>query len=233
MRDSDDSTLNAADPAASASRITCATTLRKLGHAIVGHSVDDTILERISALVHDVLPDVVNAPPRSRPVEDMKRRLFNSAPADGESLEHYPDCIVSGPANPMGIALTCHRDGDDAAASVTFGAAFEGAPGRAHGGIVAAAFDDVMGFVLSMVSTPAYTGRLTVNYLGPTPLATELEFRARLRRKEGRKLWIEGEATVDGERFAEAEGLFIAIPAEQFCTTDDRGSSGGHNGRSL
>ena len=145
-----------------------------------------------------------------------KRRLFEAAPEDGGSLEHYPDCIVSGPANPMGIALTCHRDGDDAAASVTFGAAFEGAPGRAHGGIVAAAFDDVMGFVLSMVSTPAYTGRLTVSYLGPTPIGTELQFRARLQRQDGRKLWIEGEATVDGDRFAEAEGLFIAVPAEHF-----------------
>lgn len=216
MRDSDLQFLVPTDPAASASRVACATALRELGHAIVGHSVDDAVLERVRALVHDVLPDVVSAPPRSRPVEDMKRRLFDAAPADGESLEHYPDCIVSGPANPMGIALTCHRDGDDAAASVTFGAAFEGAPGRAHGGIVAAAFDDVMGFVLSMLSTPAYTGRLTVSYLGPTPLGTELQFRARLRQQDGRTLWIEGEATVDGHRFAEAEGLFIAVPAEHF-----------------
>lgn len=208
--------LDRIDPAASHSRIACATALRELGHAIVGHAVDDAVLDRVRGFVDDVLPAFDGAPPRSRPVDDMKRRLFDVAPQDGESLEHYPDCIVSGPANPMGIALSCHRAGDDAVASVRFGAAFEGAPGRAHGGMVAAVFDDVMGFVLSMLSTPAYTGRLTVSYLAPTPLGVDLEFRARLRERDGRKLWIDGEAIADGVRFAEADGLFIAIPLEQF-----------------
>ena len=73
-----------------------------------------------------------------------------------------------------------------------------------------------MGFVLSMLRTPAYTGRLTVSYLAPTPLEVDLEFRARLRERDGRKLWIDGEAIADGVRFAEADGLFIAIPLEQF-----------------
>ena len=203
-------------PAATPSRIACATALRQLGHAIVGHAVGDRVLEEVSGFVEGVLPTIRKAPSRSRPVYDMKRRLFDAAPRDGQSLEHYPDCIVSGPANPMGVALTCHREGDDAVASVALGAAFEGAPGRAHGGVVAAVFDDVMGFVLSMQRTPAYTGRLTVSYLAPTPLVTELEFRARLRERSGRKLWIEGEATAQGDRFAEAEGLFISIPAERF-----------------
>ncbi len=204
------------DPAASPSRIACATALRRLGHAIVGRAADDAVLDRIRSFVDDVLPAIEVAAPRSRPVDDMKRRLFGLSPLDGQSLEHYPDCIVSGPANPMGVALTCHREGDDAVATVSLGAAFEGAPGRAHGGIVAAVFDDVMGFVLSMVSTPAYTGRLTVSYLAPTPLGTGLEFRARLRERDGRKLWIDGEAIVDGNRFATAEGLFIAIPLDHF-----------------
>lgn len=201
---------------ASPSRVACATALRELGHSIVGHAVDDDVFDRITSFVRDVLPDVESARLRSRPVDDMKRRLFEVPPLDGHSLEHYPDCVVSGPANPMGMAITCHRDSDDAVAQVSFGAAFEGAPGRAHGGIVAAVFDDVMGFVLSMLQTPAYTGRLTVSYLAPTPLAVDLEFRARLRLRDGRKLWIEGEAIVAGTRFAEAEGLFIAIPYEEF-----------------
>lgn len=190
MPDPDVLPLDRIDPAASHSRIACATALRQLGHAIVGHAVDDAVLDRVRGFVDDVLPAFDGAPPRSRPVDDMKRRLFDVAPQDGESLEHYPDCIVSGPANPMGIALSCHRAGDDAVASVRFGAAFEGAPGRAHGGIVAAVFDDVIDF--------------------------DLEFRARLRERDGRKLWIDGEAIADGVRFAEADGLFIAIPLEQF-----------------
>ena len=38
--------------------------------------------------------------------------------------------------------------------------------------------------------------------------------------RDGRKLWIDGEAIVAGKRFAEAEGLFIAIPYEEFGSLD-------------
>ncbi|RLE21578.1 MAG: hypothetical protein DRJ50_08955 [Actinobacteria bacterium] len=57
---------------------------------------------------------------------------------------------------------------------------------------------------------------MTVSYLAPTPLDRKLQFRARLREREGRKLWIEGEATSGGERFATGEGLFISVPEDRF-----------------
>jgi acyl-coenzyme A thioesterase PaaI-like protein len=197
-------------------RIAAATALRRLGHALVGHEVDGPTLRRIRDLVADLTPTVEAGERRSRPVDDMKRRLFEDAPGDGEAMEHFPDCVVSGVANPMGVAITVRRDGDDAVARVALQAAFEGAPGRAHGGIVAAIFDDTMGFVLSMERTPAFTGRLTVTYRAPTPLDEELEFRCRLRERVDRKLWIDGEAMAGGVTVASAEGLFIAIPPERF-----------------
>jgi acyl-coenzyme A thioesterase PaaI-like protein len=201
---------------ASAARVEAATALRRLGHAVVGHDIGDDVLRRVAAAVTDLLPSVEAGAPRSRPVDDMKRRMFDVPPGDGESMDHFPDCIVSGIANPMGVAIGVHREGDDAVARVTLGAAFEGAPGRAHGGIVAAVFDDTMGFVLAMESTPAFTGRLTVSYAAPTPVGEELEFRCRLRERDGRKLFIDGEASAAGSTVATAEGLFIAIPPERF-----------------
>jgi acyl-coenzyme A thioesterase PaaI-like protein len=143
----------------------------------------------------------------------MKRKLYEAPQTEGPDLEHFPDCVVSGPANPMGVAVSLHRDGDDAVARTSLGAAFEGAPGRAHGGIVAAIFDDTMGLVLKIVSTPAYTGELTIRYLAPTPVGEELEFRARLARREGRKLHMEAEAyrVADGTTLATAKAVFIAI----------------------
>ena len=197
---------------ASPARFAAAGALRRLGHALVGHEVDDDVLDRITALVEEVLPGVEGGSKRHRPVGDMKRRLFDAPPADGATMDHFPDCVVSGGANPMGIAMQVRREGDDAVARVDLGAAFEGAPGRAHGGIVAAVFDDTMGFVLSMHATPAFTGRLSVSYLAPTPVGEEIEFRARLRSREGRKLWIEGEARHAGQCIVTAEGLFIEIP---------------------
>lgn len=198
-----------------AARTEAASALRRLGHAIVGHHVDPAVLHSIAGHVHAWLPELEEAPVRSRPVDDMKRRLFEAPQTDGPDLEHFPDCVVSGPANPMGVAVDLHREGDDAVARTTLGAAFEGAPGRAHGGIVAAVFDDTMGLVLKIISTPAYTGELTIRYLAPTPVGEELEFRARLAGREGRKLFMEAEAfaigTPDRKQVAAAKATFIAI----------------------
>lgn len=195
-----------------AARSRAAAALRRLGHAIVGHHVEPALLDDIAGTVEQWLPVLDNAPPRSRPVDDMKRRLYEQ-PEEGPDLDHFPDCVVSGPANPMGVAVGLHRDGDDAVATVSLGAAFEGAPGRAHGGIVAAVFDDTMGLVLKIIGTPAYTGELTVRYLSPTPVGQELEFRARLTKRDGRKLFMESEATAVATNtvVATAKAVFIAI----------------------
>jgi len=204
------------DVYASDARLDAADALRRLGHALVGHEIEDDTFTAIAMWARAQLPTVEAGAPRSRPVDDMKRRLFDAPPADGDSMDHFPDCVVSGRANPMGIAIEVHREGDDAVARVTLGAAFEGAPGRAHGGIVAAVFDDTMGFVLSMERTPAFTGRLSVSYRAPTPVGEPLEFRCRLAERTDRKLLITGEARHGDQIVAEAEGLFIAIPIERF-----------------
>jgi acyl-coenzyme A thioesterase PaaI-like protein len=199
----------------SEARLAAASALRRLGNAIVGHQVDDTLLERIAQAASEILPEIEAGQPRVRDVEHMKRSVFGTRPEEGGSTDHFPDCVVSGPANPMGIAVTLHREGDDAVARVVLGPAFEGAPQRAHGGIVAAIFDDTLGFVLNMHATPAYTGRLTISYLAPTPVGVEIEFRARLIGRDRRKLFINGEAYHDGQRIAQAEGLFVTIPPER------------------
>ncbi|HLI72783.1 MAG TPA: PaaI family thioesterase [Acidimicrobiales bacterium] len=197
-------------------RLDAAALLRSLGHAIVTHEVGDEHFAEMSAWLRAALARVEEAPARTRPSLEMKRDVFAAAPPDGGARSHFPDCIVTGLANPMGMAAQARRDGDDGVVCTTLGAAFEGAPGRAHGGAVAALFDEVMGFVLSIHATPAYTGRLSVTYRAPTPLGEELEFRARLRSRHGRKLTMEAEARHAGSVIAEAEGIFVAVDPERF-----------------
>lgn len=198
-------------------RIRAASELRALGHLFVSRRASDALLRSIAETASGLAAALRTEPPRERSIDELKRGLFQSDIPDGEGIDHFPDCVVSGQANPMGIAVRVHRDGDDAVASVILESAFEGAPGRAHGGIVAAVFDDTMGFVLSMLRQPAFTGRLTVTYRAPTPVNEHLEFRARLVARDGRKLTIGAEATAaSGVLVAEAEGLFIAIPADRF-----------------
>ncbi|TMK85842.1 MAG: PaaI family thioesterase [Actinobacteria bacterium] len=154
---------------------------------------------------------------RSRPrLAAMKQHMFER-PAEGSPIGTFPDCVVSGDANPMGLDVQFFREGDEAVSRVVLGPAFEGAPNRAHGGVVAAVFDDLMGFVLTIHESPAYTAELTVRYRRPTPVGEQIEFRARLVDRRGRRLQIEAEAIdSDGTKIATATALFITIPRTGF-----------------
>jgi len=197
-------------------RIQAATALRRLGHAIVGHDVQASTFEMVTAAVESWLPAIESAPGRSRSVETMKQHMFER-PAEGTPIGTFPDCVVSGDANPMGLDVQFFREGSEAVSRAVLGAAFEGAPNRAHGGVVAAVFDDLMGFVLTINESPAYTAELTVRYKRPTPVGEEIEFRARLVDRRGRRLHITAEATDTSDtKIATAEGLFITIPREGF-----------------
>jgi len=197
-------------------RVRAAAAVRRLGHAIVGHDVAPAQLDQLADDIERRLPGLESGAPRSRAVEIMKRNMMFDRPEDGERIGTFPDCVVSGDANPMGMAIGFYRRGDEAVAHVNLGPAFEGAPDRAHGGVVAAIFDYLMGFVLHIIETPAFTGELTVRYLAPTPVGIDIEFRAWLQRREGRKLWIDAEATHDGQAVCTATGLFIAIDRDKF-----------------
>jgi acyl-coenzyme A thioesterase PaaI-like protein len=206
-----------ADTQVSPARLDAAAAMRRLGHAIVGHDVDDDDFHHLTTTVEALLARVEASPRRERPTLNMNRDLFVVPPPQGGVRgSHFTDCIVTGPANPMGVAAQIRRDGDDAVLRSTLGDAFEGAPGRAHGGMVAALFDEVMGFVLSITCTPGFTGRLTVTYRAPVPIGVPLEFRARLTDRDGRKLLMAGEARQGETVLAQAEALFVAVDPERF-----------------
>ena len=50
------------------------------------------------------------------------------------------------------------------------------------------------------------------------PIETPIEFRARKRSLEGRKMVVEGEARLDDRVLATAEALFILVDADHFAT---------------
>lgn len=123
---------------------------------------------------------------------------------------------MSGRWNPLGIGIEVWRDGEGVRATVTLGSAFEGAPGRAHGGIVSAIFDDVMGYLLTVHEIPAFTGELTVRYLAPTPMGTELTFRSWMLHRDGRRILAEADVTADGTKVATATATFIEVDPSRF-----------------
>ena len=132
----------------------------------------------------------------------------------GDVGAFFDQSPLIGLANPLAPPVTVGRTGErTAAATVTFGSAYEGPPGCVHGGFVAAAFDEVLGYTQSLSGAPGMTGTLTVRYRKPTPLHEELLFRAEFVRMEGRKIFCTGTVEAGGVVTAEAEGIFISARA--------------------
>lgn len=135
----------------------------------------------------------------------------------GDVGAFFDQSPMIGLANPLAPPITIGRAGERSAiATVTFGSAYEGPPGCVHGGYVAAAFDEVLGYVQSLGGNPGMTARLTVQYRKPTPLHAELRFEAELERVEGRKIFTQGRVRANGIVTAEAEGLFLSVDRSRF-----------------
>ena len=108
-----------------------------------------------------------------------------------------------------------HADGG-VVGHATLGAAYEGPPGRAHGGVAALLLDQVMGEAAHAAERPGFTAYLNLNYRNPTPLG-----RIRAEAKaEPAVVGQEHKTIVRGTLFAvgddgtetvcvEAEGMFV------------------------
>ncbi len=130
---------------------------------------------------------------------------------------HLDTCFGCGPNNPHSIGIEPVFENDRVAASVAFEDKYEGGPGLVHGGVVAAWFDDLLGFVALMHEKPAVTAKLEINYRRPIPLGANIRSEAWLSSVDGRKLHCEGVAYGEsGEILVEALGLFLRVGAEHF-----------------
>jgi acyl-coenzyme A thioesterase PaaI-like protein len=190
--------------------------MRDLGHALVGHHASAALLEEIAGTLEDLAGRLRAGGDRSRPPTSFY--AWQAEPRDGEPMTSFGDRPISGACSPWGVDLDIRRDGNRAVGEVTLRSAHEGAPGRSHGGVVAAIFDDLMGFVLQIEQVAAFTGELTVRYLHPAPLHVPLRFQAWLEERVGRKLFVHAEAWHDDQCLARAGATFIAaqVPSTLF-----------------
>jgi acyl-coenzyme A thioesterase PaaI-like protein len=160
---------------------------------------------------------------------------FGESATAGDVGAFFDQSPMIGLANPLAPPIRLSQTGPRTALGlVSFGSAYEGPPGSVHGGFVAAAFDEVLGYVQSLGERPGMTGTLIVRYRTPTPLHTELRFEAELLRMEGRKIFTKAHVIGEGRVCAEAEGIFISVARERFAELEklraerekDRGEEG-------
>lgn len=190
--------------------------VRDIGHALVGHHASVEVLDELTATLDTLTARLGEGAGRSR-AEVRRDGQWGEPPADGDLMTTYDERPVSGRASPWGLDIEVRRDGDEAVATLTLRAGHEGAPGRSHGGIVAALFDDVYGFVLNILKQPGFTGELGVRYEAGVPIGVPLECRVRMSGRERRKLFMTGElTTADGTVVARSTATFICIDMSLF-----------------
>ena len=139
----------------------------------------------------------------------------------GNVLAFFDQSPIIGRANPIAPPVVMREEAGRVVGTARFGSAYEGPPGCVHGGWVAAAFDELLGFAQSLTGQGGMTGTLTVRYRKPTPLHTELRLAARVDRVEGRKIFASGEIHAGDLLTAEAEGIFISVDRARFLALEE------------
>jgi acyl-coenzyme A thioesterase PaaI-like protein len=202
-------------------RLDAAAALRRLNDAFVAHDADDELLTRLAGEARTATAELQAGERRDRAA--LLAAHFGRVAAGGpidealRSTENpMTDRAVCGTTNPLSAECTFGYEGDEVVVHTVLGAAFEGAPRRSHGGMVAALFDDIAAGVLPLAGVAAYTGELTVRYLRPVPIEEPLEFRARIDGHEGRKLRASADCFAHGEVVATAHILYITVDTAQF-----------------
>ncbi len=119
---------------------------------------------------------------------------------------------IYGLSNPLAPPLQMHRSADRAYGQVRFSSPYEGPPGHVHGGFIAAALDQFLGFTQTLSGLSGMTGKLAVRYVRPTPLDTDLELEGWIKERIGRLVYVEGVLRVAAVVTAKATGMFVEVP---------------------
>lgn len=142
------------------------------------------------------------------------------APAVGELIDsHYRMCFACGRDHPGGLHLRLTAGPDvSVMGELTVGEHHQGAPGLAHGGIIATAMDEMMGSLQILIRKPAVTGHLETDFHRLVPVGTTLALVARALGQRGRKVYCEAAAYAGQERVVSAGAIFVQVPVEHFTT---------------
>ena len=123
-------------------------------------------------------------------------------------------CFGCGRSNPAGMQLSFVETDEGVEAAYIVPESYEGAPGLAHGGILATLLDEVMCMTAyAKLGSPVVTGELTIRYERPVPVGEPVVVRGWITETKGRSAFIEGRirlASQGPEDAAQARGRFFA-----------------------
>jgi len=116
---------------------------------------------------------------------------------------------ATGPLNPIAPKLEMEIDGPRLVAHCEFSSYHAGGPETAHGGMIAAVYDQVLAYATMIAGKTGPTLWLKVTYLKPTPVNERLRFETTVTSVDGRKYAVAGSCYRGDVKLSEAEGLML------------------------
>jgi acyl-coenzyme A thioesterase PaaI-like protein len=142
------------------------------------------------------------------------------APAPGDPVpSHYARCFACGD-DTAGLQMqVVAGEGVTVTAEFTVTERHQGAPGLAHGGLLAAAFDEALGSLQWLLQVPSVTAALETDFLLPVPVGSTVHIDASVVGRAGRKIWSAAQGRLDGPEgpvVVTASALFVVVPIDHF-----------------
>jgi acyl-CoA hydrolase len=167
---------------------------------------------------------MVASPSLELPAEATVAGRHEKAPAVGERIPVHSAVCFGCADLPHGLRLESWVADDEAGAAAISSRMVlreeqQGAPGLLHGGLLTAAFDEVLGSVVALVTRPCVTARLETDFRAPMPIGSTLWLRGRVDGRVGRKLYVSGRAhldALDGPVVGTASALFLKVEMDHF-----------------
>ena len=125
------------------------------------------------------------------------------------------NCIICGLDNPLGLKAPFYNLDDQTVASIfTFSLNHQSYPGRAHGGMITALLDELIGRALWVKSPDVYavTTSINVTFRKPVPYDVKLKGRGYITFESARWFSAKGEIyDMDGCVLAEATAKYLKL----------------------
>jgi acyl-coenzyme A thioesterase PaaI-like protein len=169
-------------------------------------------LERAVRLATD-LRQALDGERRARWYEKASAATFPNPSSWGDHHDYSP---VRGSLNPLAPPLRTEiverPEGRRVVVGrVRLGTAHEGLPQSAHGGVVAALFDDLLGATQVLAPPVGVTAKLVVRFRNVTPIDEELRFESWIARDRGSYVLAKATCHATDKLTANAEGIFMRV----------------------
>jgi acyl-coenzyme A thioesterase PaaI-like protein len=160
--------------------------------------------------------------PNWPPVETEPAVRHPEAPPPGTVVgPHYSHCFGCGDEQEHGLHLRSTAGAElTLSARFTVSKAHQGAPGLAHGGLLACAFDEALGTAVGhLIRQPTVTGHLQTDFVAPVPVGSTLHIACTVQGIRGRRVFASADGRLDAEDgpvAVRARAIFVIVPFTHF-----------------